>query len=87
MANDSDLHQSHSEGRGFLTSRAGLVLIAFLAIGGVLLFTEHRAHVLGALPYLLLPACLLMHFFMHGGHGGHRHDHRDRDADRGGDRK
>jgi len=49
-----------------------LVLLGFLAIGGVLLFTEHRAHVLGVLIYLPLLACPLMHFFMHGSHGGHR---------------
>jgi len=55
----------------FITSRAGLVLIGFLIIGGALLFTEHRAHVLGALIFLPLLACPLMHLFMHGGHGGH----------------
>ncbi len=55
----------------FIMSRAGLVLIGFLSIGGALLFTEHRAHVLGALIFLPLLACPLMHFFMHGGHGGH----------------
>lgn len=32
--------------------------------------TEHRAHVFGFLPYLLILACPLMHLF-HGGHGGH----------------
>jgi hypothetical protein len=58
-----------------LTSRAGLVLLGFLAIAGFLLFTEHRAHVLGALIYLPLILCPLMHVFMHGGHGSHRqHD-------------
>lgn len=57
----------------FIASRAGLVLLAFLAIGGFLLFTEHRAHVLGALVYVLPFACILMHMFMHGrhGHSGH----------------
>ena len=49
----------------FLTSRAGLV------IGSALLFTEHRAHVLGVLIWLPLLACPLMHIFMHGGHGGY----------------
>lgn len=73
MENDVNLHQSQSGDRSFVTSRTGLVLIAFLAISGALLLTEHRAHVLGALPYLLLPACLLMHVFMHKGHGGHHH--------------
>jgi hypothetical protein len=67
---------NHSHGQegsagGFLTSRAGLVLIGFLVIGGVLLSTEHRAHVLGLLVWLPLLACPLMHLFMHGGHGGH----------------
>jgi len=47
----------------------GIVLIGFLTIAGFLLFTEHRAHVLGILPYLLLAACPLMHIFMHHGHG------------------
>lgn len=57
----------------FLASRAGLVLLGFLAIGGFLLFAEHGAHILGALFYLLPFACIFMHLFMHGrhGHGGH----------------
>jgi hypothetical protein len=59
-----------------LRFRMGLVLAGFLAIAGVLLFTEHQAHVLGLLIWLPLLACPLMHLFMHGGHGhgGHRHD-------------
>jgi hypothetical protein len=66
--------REHAEDRpqsqgGFLTSRAELVLLGFLAIVGILLFTEHRAHVLGALFYLPLLLCPLMHLFMHGGHG------------------
>ena len=66
-------HSEHREQRqrSLLTSRAGLVLLGFLAIAGLLLFTEHRAHVLGALIYLPLLLCPLMHLFMHGGHGGH----------------
>ncbi|SEE66897.1 MULTISPECIES: DUF2933 domain-containing protein [Pseudomonas] len=47
--------------------------LGFLAIAGYFLFTEHRAHVLPYLPFLLLLACPLMHFFMHRGHGGHEH--------------
>ena len=63
----------HHEGPqgSFLTSRAALVLFGFLIIAGALLFTEHRAHVLGVLIWLPLLACPLMHVFMHGGHGGH----------------
>jgi hypothetical protein len=52
-------------------SKAGLVLVGFLIIAGALLFTEHRAHVLGLLIWLPLLACPLMHVFMHGGHGHH----------------
>ena len=65
---------SHQEGPqgSFLTSRAGLVLIGFLVIAGALLFTEHRAHVLGALIWLVPLGCIAMHLFMHGGHGGHK---------------
>ncbi len=51
----------------------GIVLCGFLAVAGFFLITEHTAHVFGALPYLLLAACPLMHLFMHHGHG---HDHR-----------
>jgi hypothetical protein len=52
-------------------SPSGLVLCAFLIIAGFFLLTEHTAHVFGALPYLLLLACPLMHLFMHHGHGHH----------------
>jgi len=51
-------------------SRSGIVLLAFLGIAGFFLVTEHTAHVFGALPYLLLLACPLMHF-LHRGHKGH----------------
>ena len=56
-----------------MKSRAGLVLVGFLIIAGALLFTEHRAHVLGLLVWLPLLACPLTHMFMHGGHGHGSH--------------
>ena len=49
----------------------GLVLCGFLVVGAFFLITEHTAHVFGALPFLLLAACPLMHLFMHHGHAGH----------------
>jgi hypothetical protein len=72
-------HSEHGERPqgNFLTSRAGLVLIGFIAIAGALLFTEHRAHVLGVLIYLPILLCPLMHFFMHGGHGHGGHSDRE----------
>lgn len=57
-------------------SRHGIVLGAFLAVGGYFLWVEHEAHVVLAAsywPWLLLALCPLLHMFMHGGHGGHRH--------------
>ena len=58
-----------------------IVLVAAL-VGGYFLLTEHRAHLFGALPYLLLLACPVMHLFMHkghghGGHGGSGQGHKD----------
>ena len=62
-------HNGHEGGLGgFLRGRAGLVLLGFLAIGAFFLLSEHRAHLLGFLPWLLLLACPLMHLFMHHGH-------------------
>lgn len=54
------------------TTRAWIAFAGFVAVVIILLGTEHRAHVLGVLPYLILLACPLLHRFMHGGHG---HDH------------
>jgi hypothetical protein len=55
------------------------VLVGFLLIAGFLLFTEHRAHVLGALINVPLLICPLMHLFMHGGHGHGHHAQHDRE--------
>ena len=61
-------------------SRGGMALVVFGAIAAFFLFTEHRAHVFGLLPYALLLACPLMHLFGHGGHGGHGHGSHEHDA-------
>lgn len=52
-------------------SRTMWVFLGFAAVAAFFLFTEHRAHLFGILPFLLLLACPLMHLFHHGGHGGH----------------
>jgi YHS domain-containing protein len=44
---------------------------AFLAIAALFLLAEHRAHLWGALPYLLVLSCPLIHLLMHRHHGGH----------------
>jgi hypothetical protein len=64
-------HDSQDRKAGaFFASRANIVLIAFLAIGGFYLVMEHRAHLYGWWPLLFLLACPLMHLFMHHGHDG-----------------
>lgn len=64
-------HGAHGQSNG-LRWRAPLAFLGFAAIAGFFLLTEHRAHLLGILPWaLLLLACPLLHMFMHGGHGGH----------------
>jgi len=71
----------------FWTSRAGIVLIAFLAVAALLLAYEHRVHIFigNALLVVLLALCVGMHLFMHGGHGGHRgHSGGDEGSDRRG---
>lgn len=52
----------------------GVALVAFLAIAAFFLWSEHKAHILGVLPWLLLLACPFLHFFMHRGHGDHHGD-------------
>ena len=69
-------HSSHdSEPKGFWSSRYAIGWLVLGAVAGYFLLTEHRAHFFGALPYLLLLACPLMHIFMHSGHGGHGGGH------------
>ncbi len=69
MEHDHSNHQP--ERKDYWGLRYSLGVAATLGILGFFLLTEHRAHLYGALPYLLILACPLMHLFMHGGHGGH----------------
>lgn len=55
----------------FWRSRYGIGWLVLAGIAGWFLWTEHRAHLFGALPWLVLLACPLMHLFMHRGHHGH----------------
>jgi hypothetical protein len=57
----------------FRTTTVTVGVCVFLAIAAFFLWEEHRAHVLGLLPYLLLAACPFVHRFMHHGHRGHSH--------------
>ncbi len=67
-------HSQHDVDPGqpsFWRSKSGIVAIGFILIAAFLLVSEHRAHALGYLPFLLLLACPFLHMFMHGGHGSH----------------
>jgi len=77
MTHDHSQHEHQgSPPNSFWTSRAFLVFLGFAAIALVLMWEEHRAHILGFIPYLFILACPLMHIFMHGGHGhGGHHNH------------
>ena len=78
-----DVHRDGSEDpvpAPWWKTRSGIVLCGFLLIAGFYLLTEHTAHVFGALPFLLLAACPLMHLFMHHGHRGHGSDSRSKPA-------
>lgn len=72
------MHPHHHEENVRHTSRGRWVLVGFLAVAAYFLWTEHKAHVIEFLPYLLLLACPLMHLFHHGGHGHHRRGQSDR---------
>ena len=70
-----DHSQHDSQPAPFWRSRYAIGLLVIGAVAAYFLLKEHRAHVFGALPFLLLLACPLMHMFMHGGHGGGHGDH------------
>ena len=61
------------EPKSLWRTRYGIGLLVLGAVAAFFLLTEHRAHLFGALPFLLLLACPLMHVFMHRGHGSHGH--------------
>jgi len=63
-------HEHHRRQEPFWRSRTSLALLGFAAVAAFFLLSEHRAHLLGALPFVLVALCPLLHLF---GHGGHRH--------------
>lgn len=63
------------------TSLHGLVVLILVVVSLYFLLVEHGSHVLPYLPYLILLLCPLMHLFMHKSHGGHKHNHTDKNHD------
>jgi hypothetical protein len=78
-----DRHRHGDSSPSFWRSRYAIGLLVFGAIALAFLIAEHRAHVLGALPYLLLPAFVLLHVFMHAGHASHGENRDETTHDRG----
>jgi len=66
--------------RGLFRIPIWLGLCLFLAIAAFFLWEEHRAHILGFLPYGLLLLCPIIHLFMHRGHGAHGTPHSEREG-------
>ena len=84
MANEQSHHDHEGGSHGsYWSSRAFLVFLGFAAIAVVMLWEEHKAHILGILPFLFLLACPLMHVFMHRGHGHGGGDRSSKDRDGG----
>lgn len=80
MGHDHD--EPNRRARSFWRSRYAIGLLVFAAIALFFLLSEHRAHTLGALPYVLLAASPFLHIFMHRGHS-HGHGHGRADDDKG----
>ena len=68
------MNHDHGQDNHSSNSIMKFVFIGFLLVAGFFLITEHRAHLFGILPFLLLAACPLMHFF------GHRHGGGNKDS-------
>ena len=52
--------------------RRNAALVVFGTGAAYFLLTEHLAHTIQALPWVILLLCPLMHVFMHRGHGDRR---------------
>lgn len=71
MQHTHDEHSERPAQNSHWSFGARLAFAGFLGIAFFFLLSEHRAHLLGMLPFLLLLACPLLHVFHHGSHGGH----------------
>lgn len=66
--------EQHNTGQPELSRISwGLGLCLFLGIALFFLWQEHKAHILGALPYAVLLLCPLIHLFTHRSRGAHDH--------------
>jgi len=74
------------QSNAWLRTQTRWVLAVFFCVPLFFLLTEHRGHLFGVLPYLLLLLCPLLHLLMHGKHGGGHDGHinaKDRETEEG----
>ena len=67
------MSDSNTRGNYWSTPHGAAVIFMIFAVS-YFLWTEHRAHVIEALPWVIVRICPLMHVFMHRGHGHHGSD-------------
>jgi hypothetical protein len=63
-------HSNATQNNSGVRQKWVIGLTGFLIVATFFLFSEHRAHLFGFLPYLLFLLCPFLHFFMHRGHVG-----------------
>jgi len=68
MTHDHDAYHQPETRPAWLRTPSGIACLFFLGAGAYFLLTEHTAHVVPYLPWLILLLCPLMHLFHHGGH-------------------
>jgi hypothetical protein len=56
------MHVDDPQQRTWWKTRYGIALLVFLCVAASFLITEHWAHVIPYLPFLLFLLCPLMHF-------------------------
>jgi DUF2933 family protein len=72
MQHDHPLESNDASSADRMRNVSRWVFWGFVAVALYFLITEHRAHIVPFLPFLLFAACPLMHLFHHRGHS-----HRD----------
>ncbi len=79
MGDDQTTRRAPAHPQATSPRRFWLAFGGFAVLAIAVLWEEHKLHIMGALPYLILAACPLMHL-LHHGHGGHHGEHgHDRD--------
>lgn len=73
-----------TEKKNFTLNKQSVVFLLFILAGLFLLWNEHKVHIMGALPYLILLICPLMHIFLHSGHGDNSSNHDENTSQNGG---